>query len=234
MTAVGCGERVCFLAVTVGGVPVVQGLAAIVTARCDALTHLQGQVDEHLRWTSGSRTQPDNATAALLEGGCPLICARSNTWRLIQYCSWDFQRCDAPQAISRHALDMPTALLLRFLHWVAVLQACLTRNKYWPAYMPMLSFSGPACSLSRVCMRQQPRQHHGSSACRQLCKSATSKRTSLARAHRRSGGWMRPQCKWLDLSRKQLWWVLPLLRVQPPAADSPMSLSVKLANWVLT
>jgi hypothetical protein len=48
--------------------PVVQGLAAVEAARCDALTHLQGSVDEHLRWISGSRTQPDDRTAALLEG----------------------------------------------------------------------------------------------------------------------------------------------------------------------
>lgn len=46
-----------------------QGLAAVVTARCEALTHLQGQADEHMRWISGCRTQPDAATAALLEGG---------------------------------------------------------------------------------------------------------------------------------------------------------------------
>lgn len=65
--------HVCLLAVTEGHMSVVQGLAAIVTASCDALTHLQGQVDEHLRWISGSRTQPDNATAALLEGECPFF-----------------------------------------------------------------------------------------------------------------------------------------------------------------
>lgn len=45
-----------------------QGLAAVVNARCEALTHLQGQADEHMRWISGCRTQPDAATAALLEG----------------------------------------------------------------------------------------------------------------------------------------------------------------------
>lgn len=50
-----------------------QGLAAVVTARCDALTHLQGQVDEHLRWISGARTQPDDTTAALLEGKPSLL-----------------------------------------------------------------------------------------------------------------------------------------------------------------
>jgi hypothetical protein len=48
---------------------VVQGLAAVVAAKCEALTHLQGKADEHMRWISGCRTQPDAATAALLEGG---------------------------------------------------------------------------------------------------------------------------------------------------------------------
>lgn len=44
-------------------------MRAIVAARTAALTHLQDQPDEHLRWISGCRTQPDDATAALLQGG---------------------------------------------------------------------------------------------------------------------------------------------------------------------
>jgi len=52
--------RVCCFAV--------QGLAAVVAARSAALVHLQGHLDEHLRWISGSRTQPDDSTAELLKG----------------------------------------------------------------------------------------------------------------------------------------------------------------------
>jgi hypothetical protein len=44
----------------------VQGLDAITAARCDALWQLHGAADEHLRWTTGSCTQADDATAALL------------------------------------------------------------------------------------------------------------------------------------------------------------------------
>lgn len=46
----------------------VQGLGAVVAARSAALVHLQGHLDEHLRWISGSRTQPDGSTAELLKG----------------------------------------------------------------------------------------------------------------------------------------------------------------------
>lgn len=49
-----------------------QGLAAVAASRCDALTHLQGQADEHMRWITGARAQPDNTTAALLEGVTPM------------------------------------------------------------------------------------------------------------------------------------------------------------------
>lgn len=46
----------------------VQGLEAITAARCDALWQLHSAADEHLRWITGSRTQADDATAALLAG----------------------------------------------------------------------------------------------------------------------------------------------------------------------
>lgn len=52
-----------------------QGLAAVVAARCEALTDLRGQQDEHVRWMSGARTQDDDATAVLMQGGaccCPV------------------------------------------------------------------------------------------------------------------------------------------------------------------
>lgn len=83
-----------------------QGLIAIESARCDALSQLQGVADEHLRWITGSCTQANEDIAALLTG------ALGNAAYSTAFCTFHVVHCAAAALYWPFAHSKPCRCLL--------------------------------------------------------------------------------------------------------------------------
>ncbi len=71
--AVQLRNKPCYLVYNYLGVPgLLQATAMVQKARVEAMAANRHGDDEHLRWITASRSQPSDATAALVAGRCRL------------------------------------------------------------------------------------------------------------------------------------------------------------------
>lgn len=95
----------------------VQAVSMISSARCAALTQLAGAPDEHLRWITGSCTQPQDNIAALVAGNGVSHCSCRLNWYRTSFLGsrWLASRLTVWGATAAAQLDNPGNAAARLL-----------------------------------------------------------------------------------------------------------------------